>query len=533
MNKRTIWIITCAMSIALVGLISFQIYWINSTIRLNEDRFNRDVYESLNFVIKQLEKSEILAYTFKAIDSLHEDGFVVPEPPHPPIGKDFSYRRIGISRGIKVFYESNSSSNNRRNDTIYEEIKAEVESHDVDSNIQIEDTELLLVKQYGDTIKYMHQDVKVEEGKVKKKLEIFDAVLDELIQKERNSTRKINLTQIDSLIEIALKNKGIDTKYEFAVWNQKTSNAILAKEEKPSEDFFDTQFKASLFPNDLIGNSEYLMLNFPNQQSFLFNQIWSSLLASFILVAIILSCFGYSLFTIIKQKKISEVKNDFINNITHEFKTPIATVALACEALLEQEILDNPMTLKRYLGMIKEENHRLENHVEKVLQLATLDKETLNLQLKQLDIHHIIEKVIKAFDMQIKHKKGSLVRKLSANKRQILADNDHITNVISNLLDNAIKYSPEAPAITIISKNDDKNVSISITDKGIGMSKDELKKVFDKFYRVSTGNVHNVKGFGLGLSYVNDIMEMHHGSISATSDVRQGSVFTLTLPLVT
>jgi two-component system phosphate regulon sensor histidine kinase PhoR len=534
MNKKTIWAITTAMSIALIGLISFQVSWINSTITLNQERFNRDVYTALNLVINQLEKGELRSVTTKALDKIppisevHPVNSVRPtNPPPPPLEEEISLRKIKTPRAIKVIYQTKS-------DTVVEEMSLEVASPLTDSKFQIEDSVNFTVERNGDTIKYTHhEDVKIEEARIKKKMKILDVVIDEIMHQDQTITRKIDLTEIDSLLQIVLANKGIDTNFEFAIWNEQSSSALLAKKENPSADLLDSKFKAGLFPNDLYGSTDYLILNFPDQQSFLFNQIWSSLIASFILVAIILSCFGYSLFTIIRQKKISEVKNDFINNITHEFKTPIATVSLACEALQEDAVFNTPSTAKRYIGMIKEENSRLENHVEKVLQLATLDKQTVTLHLEQLNMHDIIQDISDAFDIQITHKKGSILKQMTAKDYFVHGDNDHLTNVISNLLDNAIKYSPESPAITIITTSDAQLFTASIIDKGIGMSKEEVKKVFDKFYRVPTGNIHNVKGFGLGLSYVRDIIDMHHGSIRVQSDRKEGSTFTLTLPLIT
>ena len=239
---------------------------------------------------------------------------------------------------------------------------------------------------------------------------------------------------------------------------------------------------------------------------------------------------AYALWVIFRQKRLSEIKTDFINNMTHELKTPISTISLSSEVLLRPDILNDPDRIKRYAGIIHDENARLQGQVERVLQLAKLDKEEVDLKVSLIDIHEIIESSAERFDLQVSNKNGSIILNLGAEKSHIEGDIIHITNIIYNLLDNANKYCPENPEIQIYTKNVEGGIEIRIKDNGIGMGRDALKLIFTKFYRVPTGNVHDVKGFGLGLYYVKELLNKHGGLIRVNSAVGSGSTFVIWLP---
>jgi two-component system phosphate regulon sensor histidine kinase PhoR len=249
-----------------------------------------------------------------------------------------------------------------------------------------------------------------------------------------------------------------------------------------------------------------------------------------VLVLVIIGIFGFAVYTIHTQKKISEIKNDFINNMTHEFKTPISTVALACEALQDDDVKKNEAFLKRYISIIQAENKRLGMQVEKVLQMATLDKKDFKLKLEPLDMHEVIDRALGNVNFQIEKREGIIDKQLQASHTSVIADEVHLTNIIYNLLDNANKYSPEKPKISIATKNYNGGIIVKISDNGIGMSKEVTGRIFEKFYREPTGNLHNVKGFGLGLTYVKTILDALGGSISVKSEVAKGSTFEIYLP---
>jgi two-component system phosphate regulon sensor histidine kinase PhoR len=231
------------------------------------------------------------------------------------------------------------------------------------------------------------------------------------------------------------------------------------------------------------------------------------------------------------QKKISEMKTDFINNMTHEFKTPVATIMIASEALKDPELSADKKSIDRLANIIYDENVRLGNHIERVLNIAKIEKGDLRLEHKEVDMNDLLAAIVDSMSLQLEKRNASIHIKLHANRANVMGDELHLSNVIFNLLDNANKYSPENPQITISTHNTSKNLIIKVSDKGIGMSKDQLSKIFDQFYRIPTGNLHDVKGFGLGLSYVNNIVKRLNGSIKVKSEKEQGSEFEISLPL--
>ncbi|MBT33341.1 MAG: hypothetical protein CMO01_27075 [Thalassobius sp.] len=258
--------------------------------------------------------------------------------------------------------------------------------------------------------------------------------------------------------------------------------------------------------------------------------MWLLLASSVVFISLIIYGFAFAIYTILKQKKISEITNDFISNMTHELKTPISTVSLACEALMDPDIRALPNQSTRYLGIIKEENERLSTQVEKVLQIARLDRGDFKLNIEKINLHEAIQQAIKNIHLQIETRDGEIITNLNAKQPVIEADQVHLINIINNLLDNANKYSFEKPTITINTKDIEGGIQLTIRDKGQGIAKEMLNKIFDKFYRVPTGNLHDVKGFGLGLSYVKTMVNAHGGEISVKSELKKGSSFTIILP---
>jgi two-component system phosphate regulon sensor histidine kinase PhoR len=258
--------------------------------------------------------------------------------------------------------------------------------------------------------------------------------------------------------------------------------------------------------------------------------MWFMLLVSLAFMLALIFSFYYTISTIFKQKKLSEIKNDFISNMTHEFKTPISTISLACEVLHDSSIEKSPERVNTYVKMISDENKRLSLLVENILQTALLDKGQLKLKIQSFDIHALIAETITNIKLQVENKDGEITTDLKASIPVINADRVHITNIIFNLIDNALKYSNDQPKIKIVTVSDNEGIFISVTDNGIGISKENQKRIFDTMYRVPTGNIHNVKGFGLGLSYVKAVVEKHGGSISVASELGKGSNFTVYLP---
>jgi len=335
---------------------------------------------------------------------------------------------------------------------------------------------------------------------------------------------------LDSLLKDELAEKGISTEYAYGVLDPYKKAIYYKGDEANMLDVLDSDHKVNLFPGNVFADPNYLSIYFPDTHQFLLRTMWGMLFTSAIFILVIIFSFSYTVNTIFKQKKISEIKNDFINNMTHELKTPISTISLACQALVDPDFRKNDETVENYVGIIGEENKRLGRVVESVLQTAVIDKGELKLKKERIDVHDIITQVVNNMKIRVQQNNGRILTDLDAAKYHINADRVHITNVISNLLDNAIKYAENEPLIIIEMHSYEDGLTISVKDNGMGISKENQKKIFDKLYRVPTGNLHNVKGFGLGLSYVKAIAIAHGGSITVDSELKKGSKFELFLP---
>jgi two-component system phosphate regulon sensor histidine kinase PhoR len=373
---------------------------------------------------------------------------------------------------------------------------------------------------------------KQELQKVLKKTEMAKEVFADFLFKERPIEQRVSPSYIDSLIKRELKEKQIDLPYVFGIGsNQKQKPWVFAS--SPSLKRPEVQqaaFISPLFPNDLTNTGHVLEVFFPAQKAYIWQTMGLSLVASGMLLLIMLACFYVAVNTILRQKKLAEVKNDFINNMTHEFKTPISTISLATQLIQDEPQVAKNENILRYLGIIKDENIRLGSQVERVLQTAQMEKETVILKKRTLDMHNLIQQIVAINDPLLQANHGKVTLFLQANPSLLPLDEVHISNVLNNLLDNAIKYSLFMPSITIATESRKGEFLISVTDQGIGMAKDVLGSVFEPFYRVPTGNVHNVKGFGLGLSYVKKIVEAHGGQVSVKSKLGEGSTFEISLP---
>ena len=342
----------------------------------------------------------------------------------------------------------------------------------------------------------------------------------------------LTMGALDSLINLQLNIRGVDTRYEFCIYKPERQEFLMERTPDFKKELIEQGNAFILFQADIYTSPEYLLIYFPHEKQFLLTELWGMLLISIILIIVILYSFTYTITTIFRQKRLSEMKNDFINNMTHEFKTPISTISLACEALSDKELRGSGEFLDSYLSMIREENKRLAGMAEKILQTAVIEKGQLKMKREKIDLHEIITDVIKNLRIQVEIKDGEIKRRFKATHSQIEGDKVHVTNLVYNLLDNANKYSPKKPQIRIITENANNGILMTIEDNGIGIGKNEQKKIFDKLYRVPTGNIHEVRGFGLGLNYVKAIVEEHHGRISLESEVNKGSKFKVFLPFV-
>ncbi|MEM7571770.1 MAG: HAMP domain-containing sensor histidine kinase [Bacteroidota bacterium] len=350
---------------------------------------------------------------------------------------------------------------------------------------------------------------------------------------------RVDLEQLDNSLRTALEEGGVDTRIQYGVYSNDLARFVIRDGRKISEregnperhtSLLESSYKVVLFDNRTGEGPGTLYLNFPHKETHIWSSLYRILILTAILISMILACFAYAILTILRQKRLSRMKTDFINNMTHEFKTPIATISLAVDSINNPKISGKPEKVERFANIIKQENKRMNKQVEKVLQMARLDRRKLNLKLSLVNLHELIDKAVENISLQVEPRGGSVSTNLQAENATIEGDQTHLANIFNNLLDNANKYSPEAPKIIVSSVQLDKGISVTITDRGIGMSKDARKHIFDAFYRVSTGNRHDVKGFGLGLSYVKNIAEVHGGSVKVKSELGKGSSFTVFLP---
>ena len=338
---------------------------------------------------------------------------------------------------------------------------------------------------------------------------------------------EIDASLLEFLLRTEFERRNIQTDFEYGIYDCSSERMIYGNY-IPVNVSHEKIVKKSNLPKWANGGY-YFGVQFPNRESQIINQmgIWS--FSSAVLLVVIIF-FAYTLFVILKQKRLSEIQKDFINNMTHEFKTPISTISISTEVLKDPKIINSPERLLNYTTIIEKENNRLKQHVERVLQMARLDKEDIGLKKEIVDAHLIIEESVKNISHLLTEKNGTITCDLRADITKLPCDKLHFANVLNNLLDNAIKYCKASPTIDIKTFNAAKGLYIVVADNGIGIGAENQRRVFQKFYRVSTGNVHDVKGFGLGLNYVKTIIKAHNGHISLKSELNKGCEFKIWLP---
>lgn len=347
--------------------------------------------------------------------------------------------------------------------------------------------------------------------------------------KEAFTVQFFSKDEIQQILETTLRKNNIKQPFEFAIYNI-FNVPILSSDGFPQQER-DNTFNILVTPDNSLRAQEVLYLYVKEDKNYIISRMAWMITASILFTCIIISAFVLTIRTMFRQKNLSEIKSDFINNMTHELNTPLATISLAIDALTNDKVIHDTDKIRYYSGMIKEENKRMNKQVEKILQAARIERQEIKLNLQVLDAHELIAKVTDNLSLQIQDKNGSLNLKLGAAKHIVQADEVHFSNVIFNLLDNAIKYSKDNLHIDVETLNSGGMLAIKIKDNGIGMNKETQSRIFEKFYRAHTGNLHNVKGFGLGLSYVKAIVEAHGGKIKVESTPGKGSTFTFSIPL--
>jgi len=496
-----------------MGLIVVQISLINDNIEWRKSQFKRSVNSALANVSYKLERKEALdriksnqagQRLFEKIDSLHRTSIK-----KLPSGVFNDTIVIQTENGNFIF---TSDVNYGGSSTDLFTFNAK----DI-KNVSNPLNELKRITEYSPDISLLLEEM------------ISGMMSNDIFQ---SMSERLDVQYLDTLIGEELKTWGIGAEYTFAIVDiaDQMMDTKYSKISRSLSSLDKSEFKVQLFANEVFDNPHFLKLNFPNERGYLLSTMLPFFLVSGLFTLLIIGGFYYTINTILEQKKLSEIKNDFINNMTHELKTPISTISLACEALADPDMQKSDNSRKKFVGMIKEENNRLGVLVENVLKTAVLDQGKMKFKPEEIDVHFLFNKVLKSFELQLNTNEGSVERRFNALNNLIIGDKIHLTNVFYNLLDNAIKYTNSKPKITIRTIDDADGIKIQIIDNGIGISKENQKKIFDQLYRVPKGNIHDVKGFGLGLHYVKVIIEKHLGKIFVESTLGKGSTFTILLP---
>lgn len=524
MKKKFIYLLIGIITLALVGLVAIQIYWIESAVTLKEEEFSRDVKSALFSVTNKLEKIEALNRV-----KIHQQSQKIfnqkAQLLYSMQQSSYDTTTVFEENGVK-YKVSEQKQQTQEGNNIYQKT-VETVAEDGSSGFQVSIGVERGAQVNGSNQNIIDSSLHYQQNE---KLMLLDDMLKSIYQtnKYRTILERVNKELLDSLLKSELINRGIKASFQYGVFDY-DGNGLLVDSLSNINKIRQSGYYAQLFPNDILEAPHFLSIYFPHQKGYLLKTMWLMLLTSVLLLIAIVWGFTYTIQTIFKQKKLSEIKNDFISNMTHELKTPISTISLACEALSDKDVCSNPGANANYVNMISQENKRLGLLVESVLKSAMWDKD-LKIKKENLDIHSLINEVTDNISIQVETKNGKILKELRANEVIINADKVHITNLIYNLLDNANKYSPEMPEISISTENYKQGILLSVSDKGVGIKKENLHKIFEKFYRVPTGNVHDVKGFGLGLNYVKAIVEKHGGEIQVNSEYGKGTTFKVYLP---
>jgi len=510
-KKQLLILLIVVMAVAMAVFIGIQVFWIKNSLQLREANFRRSIDDAVNVALLNLETIEFSRRTTSgSLQLLSPDTvFLQSDSPSLQIGSTPDTQGIQMAKQKEIDPGTISMSD-----------KSKTSLQDSDNSLQ------------GPLPTSISENY--SEGAAVRKQIMLNYVMNQTLGKDGNEDieNKISVGLIDTLLKQEFSSKGILIDYEFGVFSPDRNKIVLEKTGRFHDELLFKGFSFPLFSGSGISTRDFLLIYFPKQSRYNLQSLWVMMLLSLLLVLAIIAAFSYSVFTIIRQRKLSELKNDFINNMTHEFKTPISTISLACQALSDKDISRTNEMYTDYIQIIGDENHRLGEMAEKILQTAILEKGNLHLRPEAIDMHLLIADAIHKIAIQIEIRDGVITNSFKAEYPLIKADKVHLSNVIYNLLDNANKYSPRKPQIMVSTADAENGIYISVHDKGMGISKANLKRIFEKLYRVPTGDVHNVKGFGLGLSYVKFIIEKHGGSISVDSEPGKGSTFTLFLPYV-
>ncbi len=509
MKKKTTIILAIVMGISFISLLVLQMRYIEEVLNMRRQHFEESVNRALSDVSHQLELDETARYL--------EQG---------PMAMD------GIATSVDSIIVNTDSTVIQRTHKVKAKDGSVFQVLETTASTNLDDK--YFTKRNTGTLsgkKKSLQDI------MRKRYAYEKALVDEVIYSilytasDRPLQDRIDFKELDQLLKSELASNDIDLTYHFSVYSSNGQCVYQCSDYDPTGDQW--TFSTTLFRNDPVQKMGMLKVHFPEFSQYVYSSI-TFIIPSVIFTIILLITFIITMILVFRQKKLSAVKNDFINNMTHEFKTPISTISLASQMLNDESVTKSPQMLKRLSTTINDETKRLRFQVEKVLQLSMYENQKANMHMVELNANELISGVIHTFALKVEKNGGKIVSNLKAEDPIVLVDEMHFTNVIFNLMDNAVKYKrPDTQLeLTVTTWNEPKKLCISIQDNGIGIKKDDLKKIFEKFYRVHTGNLHDVKGFGLGLAYVKKIIDDQNGTVHAESELGIGTKFIIKIPLL-
>lgn len=514
MKRNVIVLLAILFFLVVTGLILIQLSWIRNAVNLTDQQFRYLANKALESVVRDLEEQELVNRIFEEINPATTDSITAIIPANSPLARKFhGYKPdkelleiygfndpekpvVITSSGQKIYISDEIQS------TFNDLEHSEPSAQDPGAGLS---------------------------ARVSNKILVMESIMEKILLNTPDIRERIDPQQINQMLRKALNTVGINLDYEFAVRSGRYGTIWKTPgfADKPGVNKFIIQ----LFPNDPVPSQNRLELYCLQEKQYKLEKTGSLAILSLLFALVLLLLSTGTFIVIFRQKKMSEIRSDFINNMTHELKTPISTISLASQMLADKTIKARDKNIDNLARIISDESMRLKFQVEKVLQMAVFEKMDTRLNLIETDIHNLMDKALENFRLQIENRKGKFVRLYEASDPMVPVDEVHFLNAFSNLIDNALKYNnSKEPVVTLTSKNVRNGIMLTVEDNGIGISKEDQKRIFDKFYRVHSGNIHNVKGFGLGLSYVRKIVESHNGTIRVESQPGKGTRFTIFIP---
>ena len=518
MKKKTIWTVAVIMGLSFVILLGLQLTYIQEMANMKKEQFDESVNRALYQASRNLELNETLRYLEKDVNETERKAYV----------KDSVGTRSGRPNDGTVQY-SRQYSVAGKDGTVYSSFELKTMA-----TKPINIPKAMILRSDRNSI---NEASKSLQEIVKSRYVYQKALLDEVIMNmlysasDKPLKERVNFKILDQDLKAELMNNGINIPYHFTVSTQDGREVYRCPDY--SDEGSEYTYSQLLFRNDPSSKMGVVRVHFPDINSYIFSSV-RFVIPSMVFSLILLITFIFTIVVIFRQKRYSEIKNDFINNMTHELKTPIASISLAAQMLNDESLPKSEKMMKHLVGVVLDETKRLRFLVEKVLQMSMFDRKKASFKKKRLDLNEMVESIANSFTLRVEHTGGKIYVDVGAVDSAIYVDEVHFQNVIFNLMDNAVKYrNPDKPLdIYLKTWNDERGLYLSVRDTGLGMKRDDLKKIFDKFYRVHTGNLHDVKGFGLGLAYVKKVVDLHDGDIKVESEQGKGTTFTIKLPVI-